>query len=94
MAVPILDTTVAVTSRIARGLSPLQGGKDHLSHRLMRKGLSKPQAAFTLWGLTGIFSLVALSLSLCTKTSQNYLLMGSGLLWSTLLFIFLRISHE
>ena len=33
LAVPILDTTVAVTSRIYRRLSPLTGGKDHLSHR-------------------------------------------------------------
>ena len=36
MATPILDTTVAVTSRLARGISPFQGGRDHLSHRLMR----------------------------------------------------------
>ena len=36
LAVPLLDTCVAVFSRLARGLSPLTGGKDHLSHRLVR----------------------------------------------------------
>jgi UDP-N-acetylmuramyl pentapeptide phosphotransferase/UDP-N-acetylglucosamine-1-phosphate transferase len=37
MATPILDTTVAVVSRLYRGISPFQGGRDHLSHRLMRQ---------------------------------------------------------
>ena len=32
LAIPLLDTCVAVFSRIARGISPLTGGKDHLSH--------------------------------------------------------------
>ena len=94
LAVPILDTSVAVTSRIARGLSPLQGGKDHLSHRLMRKGLSKPQAAFTLWGLTGVFSLVALVMDQFTKTNQNYLLISFGTFWCLLFVFFFRTSHE
>ena len=94
LAVPILDTSVAVTSRIARGLSPLQGGKDHLSHRLMRKGLSKPQAAFTLWGLTGVFSLVALVMDQFTKTNQNYLLISFGSFWCLLFVFFFRTSQE
>jgi UDP-GlcNAc:undecaprenyl-phosphate/decaprenyl-phosphate GlcNAc-1-phosphate transferase len=36
LAIPILDTTVAVLSRFRRKVSPFQGGKDHLSHRLVR----------------------------------------------------------
>ena len=46
LAVPILDTSVAVISRIKRGISPFQGGHDHLSHRLIRGGLSRRTAAF------------------------------------------------
>ena len=34
LALPILDTSVVVVDRIRKGKSPLQGGKDHLSHRL------------------------------------------------------------
>ena len=49
LAIPILDTTVAVFSRVRRHLSPFQGGQDHLSHRLIRAGLSRKQAAFSLW---------------------------------------------
>ncbi len=55
LAVPILDTCVAVLSRLRRGISPFQGGRDHLSHRLMRKGLSKKNAAFALWAMQAGF---------------------------------------
>jgi UDP-GlcNAc:undecaprenyl-phosphate GlcNAc-1-phosphate transferase len=52
LAVPILDTTTVVISRIRRGVSPLQGGHDHLSHRLMEQGLSRKRAVILLWALT------------------------------------------
>jgi UDP-GlcNAc:undecaprenyl-phosphate GlcNAc-1-phosphate transferase len=45
LAVPILDTCIAVFSRLRRGISPFTGGKDHLSHRLMRKGFTKRGSA-------------------------------------------------
>jgi UDP-GlcNAc:undecaprenyl-phosphate GlcNAc-1-phosphate transferase len=60
LAVPILDTCIAVFSRIKRGISPFTGGKDHLSHRLMRKGFSKRNTAYCLWAMQA--SLVALAL--------------------------------
>lgn len=60
LAVPILDTCVAVISRLHRGISPLTGGKDHLSHRLMRKGLSKHATAMCLWGMQASFVVIAL----------------------------------
>jgi len=59
LAVPLLDTCVAVFSRLARGLSPLTGGKDHLSHRLVRAGLSRRAAAISLWSAAGICALMA-----------------------------------
>ena len=55
LAVPILDTSVAVVSRIRRGLSPFTGGRDHLSHRLIRRGMNRKSAAIVLWGLSGAF---------------------------------------
>ena len=58
LAVPILDTTTVVISRIRRGVSPLQGGHDHLSHRLMNKGIPRKRAVVLLW-LTSSFFLVA-----------------------------------
>ena len=63
VAVPIMDTSVVVIKRIIRGISPFQGGTDHLSHRLMRLGLSKKQAVLSLWLLSAFFALLAFLLS-------------------------------
>jgi UDP-GlcNAc:undecaprenyl-phosphate/decaprenyl-phosphate GlcNAc-1-phosphate transferase len=61
LAVPILDTTTVVLSRIRRGVSPLQGGYDHLSHRLMSKGIARKQAVVFLWAAS-LFLVVVLLL--------------------------------
>jgi UDP-GlcNAc:undecaprenyl-phosphate GlcNAc-1-phosphate transferase len=53
LTVPVLDTALVVVARIRHGISPLQGGKDHTSHRLVRLGLSVPVAV----GLIAIASL-------------------------------------
>lgn len=56
LAVPILDTTTVVVSRIKRGVSPLQGGHDHLSHRLVNRGVSRKVAVLLLWAASVITS--------------------------------------
>lgn len=63
LAMPIMDTTVAVLSRIAKGKSPFQGGRDHLSHRLMKLGLSKRQSVISLWLASFYFAMLALAVS-------------------------------
>ena len=63
LSIPILDTTIAILSRIKRHLSPFQGGQDHLSHRLVRSGFSRKQTAFILWGLSAVFAGLSITLS-------------------------------
>lgn len=91
LAMPILDTTVAVTSRIFHGLSPFEGGRDHLSHRLMRLGVQRHLAAITLWILAGVYGVVAVVIYKWPH-SFGYPLMAIGALsWIALLIFFLRI---
>ena len=90
LAIPILDTTVAVLSRLRRHLSPFQGGQDHLSHRLIRAGLSRKQAATSLWGLSGLYGVVAIFISRPNAATENYLAGLAGLLWVILFFLFFR----
>lgn len=90
MAIPILDTTVAVSSRIYRGISPFTGGRDHLSHRLMRRGLNRRHTAFTLWGLAGVFASLALALYIWPDTLGTWLIAVIVTLWIALLIFFLR----
>jgi len=90
LAIPILDTTVAVLSRLRRHLSPFQGGQDHLSHRLVRAGLSRKQAAASLWGLSGLYGAVAIFISRPNITTENYLVGTAGLLWVVFFILFFR----
>jgi UDP-GlcNAc:undecaprenyl-phosphate GlcNAc-1-phosphate transferase len=94
LAIPILDTSVAVISRIKRNVSPFQGGQDHLSHRLVRAGLSRKQAAITLWGLSGFYSLAAILISIPNAGAENYLVGSAGALWLMLFVRFLKTRDE
>ena len=38
LAIPVLDTTVVTLARLRRGRPVSQGGRDHLSHRLAKRG--------------------------------------------------------
>ena len=94
LAIPILDTTVAVTSRISRHASPFQGGQDHLSHRLVRAGLSRKQAAATLWGLSGVYAAVAILISNSSVNLEKSVALCAGLLWIVLFILFIRTKHN
>jgi len=94
LAIPILDTTVAVFSRIRRHLSPFQGGQDHLSHRLIRSGLTRKTSAIILWSLSGLFAGVSVLLPNASQNSTIYLLTGAGLTWLTLFVAFFRTKDS
>jgi UDP-GlcNAc:undecaprenyl-phosphate GlcNAc-1-phosphate transferase len=92
LAVPILDTFIAVSSRLRRRISIFTGGQDHLSHRLIRVGLTRKQAVATLWLLTLIFGLFAVSISLLSNISEFFVIVVSSLIWAVLLYCFLKIK--
>jgi UDP-GlcNAc:undecaprenyl-phosphate/decaprenyl-phosphate GlcNAc-1-phosphate transferase len=48
---PILDTFFVAFTRILRGRSPAQGGRDHTSHRLVAFGLSERETVLVLYSL-------------------------------------------
>jgi UDP-GlcNAc:undecaprenyl-phosphate GlcNAc-1-phosphate transferase len=90
LGVPLLDTCVAVFSRVARGISPLTGGMDHLSHRLVRGGLSRPMAVISLWGASGVCTLLALAVYKYPDQWGTQIISAFGILWVTGLMLFLR----
>jgi UDP-GlcNAc:undecaprenyl-phosphate GlcNAc-1-phosphate transferase len=90
LAVPLLDTCVAVFSRIARGISPLTGGMDHLSHRLVRGGLSRPIAVISLWSASGVCTLLALAVYKYPDQWGTQIIGGFGFMWVLALVLFLR----
>jgi UDP-GlcNAc:undecaprenyl-phosphate GlcNAc-1-phosphate transferase len=92
LAIPIIDTTVVVTSRITRGVSVFKSGRDHLSHRLVASGMSRREAAIMLWSLSVTFSLFSL-LSEFTEQFNNVFPVSGLLLMLALVFWFLRRPH-
>jgi UDP-GlcNAc:undecaprenyl-phosphate GlcNAc-1-phosphate transferase len=61
MAVPILDTFIAVIRRLISGRHIFEADREHIHHKLLDKGLKQNQIAFILYGiaaLLGFYSLI------------------------------------
>lgn len=67
LGIPLLDAAFVIIRRLARGQSPLKGGRDHLHHLLLEKGWSPRQ----IIGLTAVlgtaFGVIALFLNTAEK---------------------------
>ena len=92
LAVPILDTSVAVISRLRRRISPFQGGQDHLSHRLMRAGLSKKQAVLSLWILSAFYCFIAIALSNAPYDLEIIIVAVAVVIWTLSFSLFLKTA--
>jgi UDP-GlcNAc:undecaprenyl-phosphate GlcNAc-1-phosphate transferase len=94
LAIPILDTTVAVITRLRRKASPFQGGQDHLSHRLVRAGLSRKVSAITLWSLTGLFSFFAVLISMPNIRNEVIIVVVASVFWLLLFLYFFKTKDR
>jgi UDP-GlcNAc:undecaprenyl-phosphate GlcNAc-1-phosphate transferase len=59
-SVAVLDTTLVTIVRLANGRSPLKGGRDHISHRLVRIGLPVPVAVGVIYAVAATMGVIAL----------------------------------
>ncbi len=60
LGVPLFDTTLVTLSRLRRRLNPLTTpGKDHLSHRLVARGMSHREAVLSIYVLCFLFGTAA-----------------------------------
>ncbi|HYE02798.1 MAG TPA: hypothetical protein VD963_06150 [Phycisphaerales bacterium] len=62
LAVPLYDLAAVTAIRLWQGRSPLVGDLNHLSHRLVRRGLSRRSAVLVIWGLTAATAIGGISL--------------------------------
>lgn len=72
LAVPIFDTTVVTISRLRRGVPITSGGRDHVSHRLVRIGLSVRQSVSTIYAVAILCGLVAVGAVLLPSVEFVY----------------------
>ena len=59
LAIPVLDTTVVTTARLRRRRPVSQGGRDHLSHRLAKRGMRRRHAVAVLVGCESVLGAMA-----------------------------------
>ena len=84
MGLPIFDTTLVTILRTVEGRPLSQGGRDHLSHRLVALGLTERQAVLLLYFLAAGFG----SLGLIARSVGFWvsLAVAGGLLAAVVLF--------
>ena len=82
MAVPLYDMTSVILIRLREGRSPFKGDRRHFSHRLVARGLTPPQAVWTIDLVTlasGLGALLLHELALpgaCVVLAQTGCLLG------------------
>lgn len=54
LAVPLYDLVTVTAIRLWQGRSPFVGSQQHVSHRLVKAGLSRRAAVLVLWGFTAV----------------------------------------
>jgi UDP-GlcNAc:undecaprenyl-phosphate GlcNAc-1-phosphate transferase len=72
LAVPIFDTTLVTMSRLQRGVPISSGGRDHVSHRLVRLGLSIRQAVATIYLVATLCGVAAVAMILLPSLPYVY----------------------
>ncbi len=90
LGIPLFDFSLVVFSRLRRRLSPLRGGKDHSSHRLVALGLTKREAVLVIYLMCGALGVAALIVTGATVT-DGY--MVGGLVAVLAGWIFIKLEH-
>lgn len=63
LALPVIDINLAIFTRVLEGRSPMQAGKDHISHRVMSMGFSQRQTLLILYSFSILFGIIAVIVS-------------------------------
>lgn len=84
LAIPVLDALMVSVSRVLRGLSPIQPGKDHISHRLVRIGIPSKAAVGLIYFASASCGWLGVVIAYA-KPRNAYLLMG----WLVVMALFL-----
>jgi UDP-GlcNAc:undecaprenyl-phosphate GlcNAc-1-phosphate transferase len=90
LGLPLFDISLVTFSRLRRKISPLRGGKDHTSHRLVALGLSRREAVLVIYLVCGVLGVAALII-MGANIRDGYFLGGTVLVlmgWA-----FLRLEH-
>ena len=80
LAVPLYDLVVVSIIRISHGKSPFVGDTNHLSHRLVRRGMSRRTAVLCIWLITAATGVAAVLLPRAADEISAILLLAQTVL--------------
>ncbi len=80
LAVPLYDLIVVSIIRISRGKSPFVGDTNHLSHRLVARGMSRRTAVLCIYLITAATATAAIILPHVRSTFLAILIFAQTLL--------------
>lgn len=76
LGLPALDVAWLILDRWRRGLSPSQGGRDHLHLRLADLGISERMIVIGYWGFCAVFGAITLLLNGQTQKIITLIILG------------------
>jgi UDP-GlcNAc:undecaprenyl-phosphate GlcNAc-1-phosphate transferase len=79
LALPIVDTTLAILRRGLRGLPVFRPDRSHIHHHLLGAGMSSRKVVLSLYGLTLVFLVLGFA-AFCSRGEFVPLLLGIGAL--------------
>ena len=90
LAVPLLDTSVAILRRFLRGVPLFGADARHIHHRLLAVGLTPGRAATVLWCVTAVFAVLGLSIAFAPKPMLLGVALTGGVVATVLILYGLR----
>lgn len=93
LVVPIIDTTLVTISRLRRGVSISAGGRDHISHRLLRLGLTVRQAVGAIYGAALLAGAAAVAVTMVADDAlASLIVLASGVMGITVIMALERLD--
>lgn len=90
--IPILDFSTVFISRIKEGKSPMTGGTDHISHRLLNKGFSTNQVLIIFVLMSIVILIITMGIIFLNQTASFMLLLVFFVLVIFSLIYFLNLD--
>ncbi len=91
--IPIIDLITVILSRIKEGKSPMTGGTDHISHRLLQKGYSNVQVLIIFVFMSIVVLIMTLGILYLNQTLSFLFLILYTVLVIVALIYFLKLEN-
>ena len=88
LALPIIDTLLAIFRRLIKGMPLSMGDKDHIHHKVLRMGLGQVRSVLTLYCISGVMGAAAV------LSSRGLRVETIALIGIALLHIFILLTDE